>query len=470
MTRGAVLCLNLRLASHHDSSQSGARMSRRKSIVAGCSVLLLALQAGAAALDNAVERELPSLLAIYKELHAAPELSHFETATSATLAAQLRAAGFEVTEGVGKYTSPGFQGHGVVAVLDNGKGPTLLIRSDLDALPVQEKTGLPYASSVRFKMPGGQEMPVMHACGHDIHISSLIGTARVLASMRKSWHGKLILIGQPAEETIDGASAMLRDGLYERFGRPDFALALHDWDDVPAGKVGLTPGFALATSTQMDITVRGVGGHGSKPEKAKDPVVLAAQIVLALQTIVSREVSPFDQAVVTVGTIHGGTKRNIIPDEVQLELNIRTYKEAVRQHILASVDRIAHGLAQAAGMPADRMPIVQVMDNEFAPALYNDPKLSARIAPAIIRELGADNVLELPPVMGSEDFGQFGLDGKIPVVMFRVGAVDPARYAEAQRTGAVLPSVHSSLFAPLPGPTIETGVRAMVAAALELLK
>ena len=245
---------------------------------------------------------------------------------------------------------------------------------------------------------------------------------------------------------------------------------MHDWDDVPAGKVGLTPGFALATSTQMDITVRGVGGHGSKPEKAKDPVVLAAQIVLALQTIVSREVSPFDQAVVTVGTIHGGTKRNIIPDEVKLELNIRTYKEAVRQHILASVDRIAHGLAQAAGMPADRMPIVQVMDNEFAPALYNDPKLSARIAPAIIRELGADNVLELPPVMGSEDFGQFGLDGKIPVVMFRVGAVDPARYAEAQRTGAVLPSVHSSLFAPLPGPTIETGVRAMVAAALELLK
>ena len=445
-------------------------MARSISIIAGICVLVAASQAGGAALDSAVERELPSLLTIYKQLHAAPELSHFETATAATLAAQLRAAGYQVTEGVGKYATPGLEGHGVVAVLDNGKGPTLLIRSDLDALPVEERTGLPYASHVRVTAASGQQVPVMHACGHDIHISTLIGTARVLASMRKSWHGKLILIGQPAEETIDGASAMLRDGLYERFGRPDFALALHDWDDVPAGKVGLTSGFALAMSTQMDVTVRGVGGHGSKPEKTKDPVVLAAQIVVALQTIVSREISPFDQAVVTVGTIHGGTKRNVIPDEVKLELNIRTYKEPVRQHILASVERIARGLAEAAGVPADRMPIVQVVDSEFAPALYNDPKLSQRIAPAIKRELGADNVLDLPPVMGSEDFGQFGLDGRIPVVMFRVGAVDPARYAEAQRTGAILPTVHSSLFAPLPAPTIETGVRAMVAAALELLK
>jgi amidohydrolase len=445
-------------------------MVRGISIVAGFSILLLTSGAGAAPLEAAVERELPSLITIYKALHAAPELSHFEMATSATLAGQLRAAGFQVTEGVGKYATPGLKGHGVVAVLQNGKGPTLLIRSDLDALPVEEKTGLPYASEVRFRMPDGTELPVMHACGHDIHISSLIGTARVLAQLRGSWHGTLILIGQPAEETIDGASAMLRDELYQRFGRPDFALALHDWDDLPAGKVGITSGFALATTTQMDITVRGIGGHGSKPEKAKDPVVLAAEIVLALQTIVSREVSPFDQAVVTVGTIHGGTKRNIIPDEVKLELNIRTYKESVRQQILASVDRIARGLAEAAGMPADRMPVVEIKDNEFAPALYNDPKLLARIAPALRRELGADKVLDLPAVMGSEDFGEFGLDGKIPVVMFRVGAVDPQRYAEAQRSGAILPSLHSSLFAPLPGPTIETGVRAMVAAALELLR
>ncbi len=425
---------------------------------------------GAHPIGAAVKHELPSLLAFYKERHAAPELSHYEVASAAAVAKELRAAGFEVTENVGRYLDATLQGHGVVAVMENGKGRTLLLRSDLDALPVLEKTGLPYASSVHFKTASGLELPVMHACGHDIHMSSLIGTARVLASMRRSWHGKLILIGQPAEETIDGASAMVRDGLYERFGRPDFALALHDWDDLPAGKVGMTSGFALAMSTQMDIAVRGIGGHGSRPEKAKDPIVLAAQIVLALQTIVSREISPFDQAVVTVGTIHGGAKRNIIPDEVKLELNIRTYKESVRKQILASVERIARGAAEAAGVPADRMPIVTLIENEFAPALYNDPGIAARIGPAIKREIGADNVVEQPPVMGSEDFGQFGLGEKIPAFMFRVGAVDPVRFAEAQRTGALLPTLHSPTFQPLPEPTIETAVRAMVASALELLK
>jgi hippurate hydrolase len=444
-------------------------MTRTTSFAAGVLSLLLVCEADAAPLAAAVDHEMPSLLSFYEKLHAAPELSHFEAATSAALAAQLRDAGFQVTEGIGKYED-GSQGHGVVAVLENGKGPTLLIRSDLDALPVQEKTGLPYASQVRFRMPSGQELPVMHACGHDIHMSALVGTARVLVSMRKHWHGKLILIGQPSEETIDGASAMVRDGLYERFGRPDFALALHDWDDLPAGKVGLTSGFAFAMSTQMDIVVRGVGGHGSKPEKARDPIVLAAQIVLALQTIVSREISPFEQAVVTVGTIHGGAKRNIIPDEVKLELNIRTYKETVRQKIIASVQRIAAGTAEAAGVPADRMPLVTVSQTEFAPAVYNDPKLAERIAGAFRRELGADNVLDLPPVMGSEDFGRLGLDEKIPVVMFRVGAVPPAKYDEAQRSGAPLPTLHSALFAPEPRATIETGVRAMSAAALELLK
>ena len=440
-------------------------------------ISLLAIFIGAASLaasgrdpiDAAVKHELPSLLAFYKERHAAPELSHYEVVTAAAVARELRDAGFRVTEDVGRYADPTLQGHGVVAVLENGKGPTLLIRSDLDALPVQERTGLAYASTVHFKMVSGQEVPVMHACGHDIHMSSLVGTARVLASMRKRWHGKLILIGQPAEETIDGASAMLRDGLYERFGRPDFALALHDWDDLPAGKIGMTSGFALAMSTQMDITVRGIGGHGSRPEKAKDPIVLAAQIVLALQTIVSREISPFDQAVVTVGTIHGGTKRNIIPDDVKLELNIRTYRESVRDQILASVERIARGQAEAAGVPADRMPIVTTLENEYAPALYNDPRIAVRIGPAIKREIGADNVVDQPPVMGSEDFGQFGLGEKIPLFMFRVGAVDPTRFTEAQRTGALLPSLHSSMFQPLPEPTIETAVRAMVAAALELL-
>ncbi len=445
-------------------------MKRWISLLAACFGAASIAASSADPIDAAVKHELPSLLAFYKERHAAPELSHYEVASAAAVAKELRAAGFQVTENVGKYLDPTFEGHGVVAVLKNGKGPTLLIRSDLDALPVQEKTGLPYASSVHFKLPGGQEFPVMHACGHDIHMSSLVGTARVLAALRKSWRGKLILIGQPAEETIDGASAMVRDGLYERFGKPDFALALHDWSDLPAGKVGMTSGFAMAMSTNLDITVRGIGGHGSRPEKTKDPIVLSAEIVVALQTIVSREISPFDQAVVTVGTIHGGTKRNIIPDEVKLEINIRTYQESVRKQILASVERIARGQAAAAGVPAVRMPIVTLLENEFAPALYNDPKIAARIGPAIKREIGADNVLELPPVMGSEDFGQFGLDEKIPVFMFRVGAVDPVRFAEAQRTGALLPSLHSSTFQPLPEPTIETGVRAMVASALELLK
>jgi amidohydrolase len=444
-------------------------MMRMISFVAGIVSFLLVNGVDAAQLEATVEHELPSLISFYKKLHAAPELSHFETATSAAVAAQLREAGFQVTADVGKYED-GSQGHGVVAVLENGKGPTLLIRSDLDALPVEEKTGLPYASHVRFKMPNGQEVPVMHACGHDIHMSVLVGTARVLASMRKQWHGKLVLIGQPSEETIDGASAMVRDGLFEHFGRPDFAVALHDWDDLRAGKVGLTSGFAFAMSTQMDIVVRGVGGHGSKPEKSKDPIVLASQIVLALQTIVSREISPFEQAVVTVGTIHGGTKRNIIPDEVKLELNLRSYKEDVRQKLIAAVKRIAQGQAQSAGMPADRMPVVTVSESEYAPAVYNDPKLVQRLSGAFKRELGADNVLDLPPVMVSEDFGRLGLDEKIPVVMFRLGAVDPATFEEAQRNGTSLPTLHSALFAPLPEATIATGVRAMSAAALELLK
>ncbi|MEP7246266.1 MAG: amidohydrolase [Gammaproteobacteria bacterium] len=412
---------------------------------------------------------MPSLLEFYKKLHAAPEISHFETATSAAVAAQLRDAGFKVTEGVGKYED-GSQAHGIVAVLENGKGPTLLVRSDLDALPVREQTGLPYASKVLFKMPNGTEVPVMHACGHDIHMTSLVGTARVVASMRKQWHGKLILVGQPSEETIDGASAMVKDNLYERFGRPDFAIALHDWDDLPAGKVGLTSGFAYAMSTQMDVVVRGLGAHGSKPEKSKDPVVLAAQIVLALQTIVSRETSPFDQAVVTVGTIHGGTKRNIIPDEVKLEINIRSYTAAVRQKIIDSVKRIAQGQAQSAGMPADRMPLTSVIEGEYAPAVYNDPKLVEWMRGAFTRELGAGNVLMMPPVMGSEDFGRFGLDEKIPVAMFRLGAVEPIKFEAAVKSGAALPTLHSALFAPLPEPTIETGVRAMSAAVLEFLK
>jgi hippurate hydrolase len=310
----------------------------------------------------------------------------------------------------------------------------------------------------------------MHACGHDAHMSAWTGTAALLARDKARWRGTVLMVGQPAEETVQGARAMLADGLLTRFPKPDFALALHDNADLETGKVGVVPGDALASSTSVDIIVRGLGGHGSKPEATKDPVVLAAQIVLALQTIVSRENSPFDPAVVTIGTIHGGTKRNIIPDDVTLQLTIRTYKEEVRQHILASIKRIAEGTALAAGVPSDHAPIVRVSETEYAPATYNDPALAERLATAFTAALGAGNVVRMPPVMGSEDFGRFGLDQQIPAVSFWVGAVDPAKIAQSKQTGVPLPSLHSALFAPVPEPTIRTAVKAMTAAVLELMK
>jgi hippurate hydrolase len=421
-------------------------------------------------IDAVLDREMVSLLATYKALHTAPELSHQEAKTSALVAKELRALGYEVTEHVGKYERSDLVGYGVVGVMRNGAGPTVLVRGDMDALPVEEKTGLPYASTVKAKNDAGQETSVMHACGHDIHVTSLIGTARMLSALKDRWHGTLILVGQPAEETIDGAKAMLADNLYTRFPKPDFAIALHDNAELETGKVGVVPGYALASSTSVDIIVRGLGGHGSKPEATKDPVVLAAQIVLALQTIVSRENSPFDPAVVTIGTIHGGTKRNIIPDDVTLQLTIRTYKEEVRQHILASIKRIAEGTALAAGVPSDHAPIVRVSETEYAPATYNDPALAERLARAFTAALGAENVVRMPPVMGSEDFGRFGLDQQIPAVIFWVGAVDPAKIAQSKQTGVPLPSLHSALFAPVPEPTIRTAVKAMTAAVLELMK
>ena len=430
-----------------------------------------AIHAQQPTLDAALDREMASLLAAYKALHAAPELSHHEEKTSAFVAKELRALGYDVTERVGKYERPEWTGYGVVAILRNGAGPTVLVRGDMDALPVEEKTGLPYASTVKTKNDAGQDVSVMHACGHDIHVTSLVGTARLLAQLKDRWHGTLVLVGQPAEETIDGAKAMLADSLYTRFPKPDFAVALHDNADLETGKVGIVPGYALASSSSVDIIVRGLGGHGSKPEATKDPVVLAAQIVLALQTIISRENSPLDPAVVTVGSIHGGTKRNIIPDEVTLQLTIRTYKEDVRQHILASIKRIAEGTAEAAGIPADHAPIVRVNETEYAPATYNDPALAERLTGAFNAALGAENVVRMAPIMGSEDFGRFALDNhQIPAVIFWVGAVDPAKVAASRQTGTPLPSLHSALFAPVPEPTIRTAVKAMTAAVLELMK
>jgi hippurate hydrolase len=439
----------------------------------GLACLLLA--SGAASqqskLDAAVDQELPSLVSTYKALHAAPELSHHEDKTAALLAHELRGFGYDVTEHVGKYPKPEWQGHGIVAVMKNGAGPTVLVRADMDALPVEEQTGLAYASHVHAKNDAGVDVGVMHACGHDIHVTTLIGTAKLLAGMKDQWHGTLVLIGQPSEETIDGARAMLADGLYSRIPRPDYALALHDSSELEVGKISYTPGYALASSTAVEVTIRGRGAHGSRPEVSKDPIVLAAEFIMAIQTIVSRENSPFDPAVVTVGSIHGGTKGNIIPDDVHLQLTVRTYKEEVRQHILASLDRIAKGVALAGGVPEDRAPIVKTSETEATPATYNDPALTAREAAALKKGLGPENVIEDPPVMGSEDFGLFGLEGhQIPTLMLRVGAIDADRIANSKKTGTPLPSLHSAVFWPVPEPTIRTGVKAMTLAVMELMK
>src|ERR1700732_83663 len=437
-------------------------------------VIAATLQVAAAqspALDAKLDQELPSLVSTYKALHAAPELSHHEDKTAALLANDLRGFGYDVTEHCGKYPKPEWQDHGIIALLKTGAGPTVLVRADMDALPVEEATGLPYASHVHTKNDAGVDVGVMHACGHDIHVTTLIGTAKLLAAMKDQWHGTLVLIGQPSEETIDGARAMLADGLYSRIPKPDFALALHDSSELETGKISYTPGYALASSTSVDVTIRGRGAHGSRPEVSKDPIVLAAEFIMAIQTIVSRENSPFDPAVVTVGSIHGGTKYNIIPDDVHLQLTIRTYKEEVRQHILASLDRIAKGVALAGGVPDDRAPIVKASETEVTPAMYNDAALTAREAAALRQALGAENVIEEPSVMGSEDFGQFGLEGhQIPTFMFMVGAIDLDRIANSKNTGVPIPSLHSSLFWPVPDTTIRTGVKAMTVAVLELMK
>jgi amidohydrolase len=397
----------------------------------------------------------PDLVALYIDLHSHPELSLHETATAAKLAERLRRLGFEVTTGVG--------GTGVVGVLRNGPGPTVALRTELDALPVEERTGLPYASTVKVKNDAGIEVPVMHACGHDVHMTVWAGTAARMAAARQSWHGTLVLLAQPAEEVVKGARAMLADGLFTRFPKPDFIIALHDSPRVPAGRIGFTPGFTLASSDSVDVVIHGRGGHGAAPQTTVDPVVIAARTVLALQTIVSREDDPLDPAVVTVGSIHGGTKHNIIPDEVKLQITVRTYSKEVRRHVLDAIARIARGEAAAAGAP--RPPDVTVV--EGVPATYNDPALSARLAAALRRRLGDDNVVEGRAEMASEDFSEFGLAG-VPAALFRLGAADPEALARAHAAGEELPSLHSSLFAPDRDPTLATGVEAETVMLLDL--
>ena len=413
-------------------------------------------------ISRRIEAEYPSLFELYKHLHANPELSFHEEKTSARVAEELKRAGFEVTTGVGKY--------GVVAVLKNGGGPTILVRSDLDGLPVKEQTGLPFASTVTTKDDAGKDVSVMHACGHDIHMTSLVGVARVLAAMKDQWHGTLVLIGQPAEEKGGGARAMIKDGLFTRFPKPDICLALHDAANQAAGTISYTAGYAMANVDSVDMTVRGVGGHGAHPDKTKDPIVLASQIVLALQTIVSRELKPGVPGVVTVGSSHGGTKHNIISDEVKLQITVRSYTDEVRAQLLEAIKRIARGQAIAAGVPEDLLPIVKVND-DYTPTTYNDPQLTARLVNLFKQRFGEANVVEEPPTMGGEDFSEYGrTEHKIPICMFSVGGVKREVFDEAGRTGKTLPSLHSPFWAPDAEPTIKTGIAAMSAAVLELMK
>lgn len=409
---------------------------------------------------NKIARDYAHLESLYHYLHRNPELSFHEKHTAARLSRELKETGFQVTQSVG--------GHGFVALMENGDGPTVMLRTDLDGLPVEEKTGLPYASKTRVEDDQGKTVYTMHACGHDIHMTVFAGTARRLAAGRNDWKGTLIMIGQPAEERGAGARAMIADGLFERFPRPDYVLGLHVKAGFPAGKLGYVEGFAMANVDSVDIRVHGVGGHGAYPHATKDPVVLAASIINSLQTLVSREISPLEPAVVTVGSIHGGTKHNIIPDFVDLQLTVRSYSDETRASLLSGIKRIVMAQAQVAGLAQDKMPVIKIRD-EYTPALYNNPQLTRRVVAVLKNQLGEDNLKQVKPVMGGEDFSQYGrVEPRIPSFFFWLGAVDPAIVEAARKNGESLPSLHSPKFAPLPGPTILTGVEAMTAAALDL--
>ena len=417
----------------------------------------------AATLGEAVKADLPSLMTLYRDLHANPELSMQEARTPAKLAAEMRKLGFTVTEKVGKT--------GVVSVLRNGAGPTLMIRADMDGLPVVENTGLPYASKVRAVARSGVETGVMHACGHDTHMTSFIGTARQLVARKAEWSGTLVMILQPGEETGEGAKAMLDDGLYSRFPKPNAVIAFHDAAAAPAGVVAISPGYALANVDSVDISVRGVGGHGAYPHTTRDPIVLASQIVMALQTLVSRENNPLDPAVVTVGSFQAGAKHNIISDEAKLQLTVRSYTPEVRRKLLDGIARIARGEAIAAGLPADRMPVVTIREAEFTPSTFNTEALSNRALALFASRFGAGRAVKSPPVMGGEDFSRFYLaDKSIESLIFWVGGTPKARWDAAGGDPAKLPSLHSPFWAPEADTVIATATEAMTALSLDLLK
>jgi len=412
-------------------------------------------------LAESISGDLPRLLTLYRDLHSHPELSRQEKQTSAKLAKEIGGLGFKVTPGVG--------GDGIVAVLENGLGPVVMLRTDMDALPVTETTGLPFASKVRATTASGIETGVMHACGHDVHMTSWIGIARRMAAMKKQWSGTLVMIAQPAEEIGAGAKAMLDDGLYTRFPKPSAVLAFHD-GPLPAGVIGYTSGYTLANVDSVDMLVRGLGGHGAYPHITKDPVVLAARIVVALQTIVSREVDPEDAAVVTVGSIHGGTKHNIIPDEVKLQLTVRSFSPETRARILDAITRIARGEAIAAGMPEDRMPVVTIQD-QYTPATFNSEPLTSDIMATFRERFGAERVRAVPPSMAGEDFSQYRLadPDHVQSLLFWVGAIRQDQWDAAKGDTTKLPGLHSPFWAPDAEKTISTGIEAMTTAALHLL-
>ncbi len=421
-----------------------------------------AMPALADPLAEAVRKDMPSLLTLYRDLHAHPELSMQEVRTSALLAAEAKKLGFEVTTGVGKT--------GVVAVMKNGPGPVLMLRADMDGLPVIEQTGLPFASKVKATSVTGVESGVMHACGHDTHMTAWVGAARRLVAMKDQWSGTLVMILQPGEETSEGAKAMLEDGLYTRFPRPSHVIAFHDAAALPAGVIGYSQGYALANVDSVDIHVKGVGGHGAYPHTTRDPIVLGARIVGALQTLVSRENDPQSPAVVTVGSFHAGAKHNIISDEATLLLTVRSYTDATRKLLLEGIQRIVRGEAIAAGMPDDKMPVVTIRTNQATPATFNTEKLTADTAALFTARFGDKRVIKTPPVMGGEDFSRFWLaDKSIESLIFWVGGTPHDQYEKAGGDPAKLPSLHSPFWAPDPDPTISTATEAMVTAALGVL-
>jgi hippurate hydrolase len=399
----------------------------------------------------------PEIEKLYIDLHRNPELAFHEQRTAAELAERVKALGYDVTTGIG--------GTGIVAILKNGPGPTVMLRTELDALPIEEKTGLPFASTVKTKNAAGETVPVAHACGHDLHMSAWAGTAELMAQNRQRWHGTLMLVGQPAEEIVSGAAAMVKDGLFTRFPKPNYALSLHDEPTLPSGVIGYHAGFFRASADTLEITIFGRGGHGAAPHTTVDPIVIAARMILGLQTIVSRENNPMDPAVITVGSIHGGTVANIIPEQVKLLLTVRTFNPEARKRLLAAIEREAKGEAIAANAPKE--PLIEVKSG--TDAVYNEPELTRRMVAVLRTTLGPKNVVEMPAEMTSEDFSQYGLAG-VPAVLLHIGAVDPAKLEAARQSGVPLPKLHSPQWAPEREPTLKAAITAETAVLLDLFK